>query len=702
MTDDPQAKALPGCPSSQSAWSSASAAFAVALLAAVVAISYAPMLDAGWIWDDDSYVWNNATLRTATGLVDIWLKPRALPQYYPLVHTSYWLEYRLWGLDPTGYHLVNILLHYISSLLLWVLLSRLKLPAAFLAACLFAAHPICVESVAWVTERKNTLSLCLALASLLAWLRTNPFGGDQQAAAGPTGRWLIASLGLFFGSLLAKTVSVVLVGVLPVLIWWKTGRLTSADLRRLLPYFCLGLPLAATTVWLEKHHVGADKIDWGLSWLDRIMLAGRAVWFYAGKCVWPHPLAFFYDRWQIDSTRPAAWYYPAAAVAVLGGALISQNRFGRGPLAATLLFGGCLFPALGFFDVYPFRFSFVADHFAYHAMPVFIGATSVLLARLVQQRRNILYPTGLLLVTAATTLSWHRCGAFQNEETLFRDTLVKTPSSSDAANNLGSFYLGEGRIREAIPLLEQAAVLAIFPDGRSRSLTNLTECFLRLDRPGIAVKTARAANAAYASSRAQALLALALVRTGDLSATDKLLASLPASVRERPELQLTLGERALLLNDRDQAAGHFAACLAAVGPGKRDPACLEIGIAYLKASSFDAAEEFFGRISFNQQRIRGKALMNLGIAEAVRGNLAAASARLEAALAVDPSAADIHGNYGKVLLLCGQPRQALDALQTARQLSGPEFGFLAELAAAQRQVRELDAAAAASPMSPPP
>jgi protein O-mannosyl-transferase len=128
------------------------------LLVVAVLIAYLPALQGGYIWDDNRYVTENPILPQPDGLAAIWTDPGATIQYYPMVFTTFWLEYRLWGLNPLGYHATNILLHALSALLLWAILRRLAVPGAWLAAALFALHPVHVESVAWVTERKNVLS----------------------------------------------------------------------------------------------------------------------------------------------------------------------------------------------------------------------------------------------------------------------------------------------------------------------------------------------------------------------------------------------------------------------------------------------------------------------------------------------------------------------------------------------------------------
>ena len=645
------------------------------LIVAATLVAHSRSVGNGFIWDDDFYVWNNPTLKTLGGIFDIWFRPLSIPQYYPLVHTTYWLEYRLWGDHPAGYHVVNVLLHAGNAVLLWFVLRRLDVPAAWLGALLFAVHPVGVESVAWVTERKNTLSLCLALGSLLAWLEFRNEGTRPW-------RWYALSIALFAASLLAKTVTVSLVGVLLVLTWWKTGRITLRDLRLAAPYLAAGLPLAVATVWLEKHHVGAGNVDWGLSPFDRIVLAGRAVCFYASKLVWPHPLTFFYDRWQIDARQAWQWAFPAAVAAVLVGLVAVSGRIGRGPAAGAMLYCGLLFPALGFFDVYPFKFSFVADHFAYHAMPAFLAGMAAVAYAVSRQAGVSLAIPAAGIISVFIALSWIRTGAFRDHETLYLDTLAKTPTCGIAAGNLGALYLEQGRLAEAIPMLERGELLAQFPDDRARSLANLAECFLRLDRPREARETAQASLAANGTYRGRWLLAQAAVRVGDQAVADQVIAALPAEDLSKPEIALALGERALQSGDKEAAARHFAAYIPESKSTFRNNALLEVGLAYLNAGDIDAASVAFDRIEDSPAQA-AKAQVNLGVAEAMHGNLAAARGRFEQAVELDPTSADAHGNLGKVLLAAGEPARALRHFEASARLAGPNFAFRAEYDAAR-------------------
>ena len=323
-------------------------------------VLYSPLFDAGYIWDDNALVTDNLNLRSLHGLWRIWFVPGATPQYYPATYSSFWLEYQFWGLNPVASHFVNVLLHSLNAIVLWRLLRFLGVPGAWLAAALFALHPVYVESVAWISERKNVLSGLLYLTSAWMFLR--------YALGTRVGRWLYAgSLSLFMLALFAKTITCSLPAVLVILIWWKRGEVDRRIWLTLLPFFIVGAALGLYTVWIEKHFVGAQGVDWDLSWVERCLIAGRALWFYAGKLFWPENLTFIYPRWVIDVRDWFQYLYPVAVVTLVAGLWFARGRIGRGPVAAVLIFCGTLVPALGFFDVYPMRYSFVADHFQYLA-----------------------------------------------------------------------------------------------------------------------------------------------------------------------------------------------------------------------------------------------------------------------------------------------------------------------------------------------
>lgn len=416
----------------------------------LAALAYWPVLQAGFVWDDDDYVTHNETLRSLAGLGRLWFEVGATPQYYPLVHTTFWIEYRLWGLHPAGYHVVNVLLHGLSAVLLLRVLRRLNVPGAWLAAALFAVHPVHVESVAWVTERKNTLSGVFYLAAALAYLRFVAHRGTAR----PARPAYVAFLVCFAAAMLSKTVTVSLPVALAIALWWQQGgRPTRRDLVPLLPALLIALPLALLTVWVERNVVGAKGADWDLSLLDRAVIAGRALWFYLQKLVWPVDLAFIYPRWNIDAS--AAWQLaqPAAWLALLGGTWLARARIGRGPVAALVFFTATLAPALGFFDVYPMRYSFVADHFQYLAS---LGPIILFAAAWTRFGHRFGVP---VILAVLAVLAMLQCHSYRDLETLWRDTIRTNPSCQMAHTNLGELLYSRGEVDAAMPLYTRALEL---------------------------------------------------------------------------------------------------------------------------------------------------------------------------------------------------------------------------------------------------
>jgi len=444
-----------------------------AAIVLLVVAAYVPALRSGYIWDDDVYVTNNVTLRSVEGLWSSWAHLSANVQYYPLVFTSFWLEYHLWQLSPFGYHLVNVVLHVLNALLVWRILRRLEVPGAWLAAAVFAIHPVHVESVAWITERKNVLSGFFYLGAMTAYLRFADCWRDDASrheCAQPGNAWGAYAIAfLLFGfALLSKTVTVTLPVVLLLLAWWKRGTLTKRDVLPLVPFLLLAGVIGSVTPYLERVQVGATGSEWNLSLVDRSLIAGRALWFYLFKLVLPVHLIFSYPRWSVDASRWWQYLFPVSALGTLIVLYVKRARIGRGVLAAVLFFVITLVPALGFFDIYPMRYSFVADHFQYLASlgPIVLG--SALLSKiaddLARAQTSPAAHTGRLvrltlvslLLTTLAVLTWRQSSIYRNEKTLWSDTIRKNPNSWMAYNNLGLFYYRQYDWGRALPLFEQS------------------------------------------------------------------------------------------------------------------------------------------------------------------------------------------------------------------------------------------------------
>jgi len=425
-----------------------------AAIALTTILAYVPAMRGGFIWDDESHVTQSPVLWERNGLLHIWVRPSSIPQYYPLTHTSFWLEYRLWGEQrPAGYHVTNILLHAANAVLLGVVLGRLGLPAAWWAALVFALHPVHVESVAWISERKNVLSTLFYLLAAITYLRFT------ESADRP-GRWRLyaGSFVLFACALLSKTVTASLPAALLLAIWWKNGRVRWRDVAPLLPFFIVGAVMGLVTAHIEVHHVGAEGEEFDFSPAQRILIAGRAVWFYAWKLLWPVNLTFLYERWHVDSAELWQWAFPAAAVAMIGALLLARRRIGRGPLVAALFFGGTLVPALGFFDVYPFRYSFVADHFQYLASIGPIALAAAVVHGLGTRLRWPILP--LAAVPAAlAVLVWRQASVYETDETLWLDVLSKNPKAWLAHSRLAAIEHQRGDFDRAIEHLERSLTM---------------------------------------------------------------------------------------------------------------------------------------------------------------------------------------------------------------------------------------------------
>jgi tetratricopeptide (TPR) repeat protein len=454
----------------------------LALVTAVVA-AYLPALQAGFVWNDDTYLTENRTLDGIEGLRLIWTEPKANEQYYPMVFTSFWVEKHLWSLQPFGYHLVNVLLHAGSALLLWGLLVRLGLPGAWFAAALFALHPLGVESVAWITERKNTLSLFLSLLAIHAWYsfleaRTKAAEPKKkrraERAAEPWSRSPTAFYALAFAcltlALFAKTTACVVPAVLVVLAWWSKGSeglIVSSDVRPLFPLFTIGAFLALQTAWLERTVVQAAGSEWEIGPAGRVVLAGQTALFYAGKLFFPAKLAFIYERWNVDPRDLRQWLEAAGVLGLVAAAWLLRRRVGRGPLTSLLLFLGVLVPAMGFFNVYAMRYSWVADHFAYQALAVFAACTvcaaASWIAPLGIAPRRIAAALGLAVLAVLASRTHAQSRSYRNEETLWRDTLETSPSCFMCETNYGNWLMEKGRAAEAVPHFEKS--LSLKPDN---------------------------------------------------------------------------------------------------------------------------------------------------------------------------------------------------------------------------------------------
>ncbi len=456
-------------------------------------VAYRPAWHAGFVWNDETCVTQNPDMLSFQGLERIWFN--AGKQYYPLTYSTFWLQYRLWGLNAAPYHLFNIFLQAVVATVLWFVLRRLRIPGAWLAAAIFALHPVNVESVAWITERKNTLSgvfyLCSILAALRFWLpEETAVPGSHPPERFKDWKFYWLAFGLFVLALFSKTTTIPLPAVVLLLVWWKRGKVLPRDVYPLLPFVVAGVGVGYVTHWAENRLALTGGADDGYSVLKisifaRLLIASRDIWFYLAKLVWPHPLIFIYPRWNVAPSFPGL--LSLLAIAALAIVLwVKRNTWGR-PLFVTLAyFVGLLFLTLGFFNVFFFNYSFVTDHFQYLACmgPIAAAAAAITLVfdRFVRRTSSPAVeenPSGnmvkvaepalcrpeyfifvLCLLGLLGALTWMQCRVYTDNETLWWVTLARNPNAFLGYDNLGVIFMGRGQVDEAID--EYRKALALF------------------------------------------------------------------------------------------------------------------------------------------------------------------------------------------------------------------------------------------------
>jgi tetratricopeptide (TPR) repeat protein len=517
-----------------------------ALLVLMTLVAYLPALSAGFIWDDDRYVTNNPLMRAPDGLWRIWFSTDSPSQYVPLVYSTFWLEYSVWELFAAGYHFVNVLLHAANAFLLWRLLQRLAVPGAWLAAALFALHPVQVESVAWISERKNVLSLLFSLLALLAWVE---FIGEE---AKPAARLYRRALIFYLLALSSKATACTLPAALLLVLWLKGKAVTRQRLAQIAPFVALGISMGLIAMWWERFHQGTEGGAFSIGLLERILIASRAVWFYLGKLFWPANLTFTYPQWTVNLANPLNYVGLTALAAACAVIFFARRRIGRGMGVAGLFYVATLSPLLGFIMLYTFRYTYVADHYQYVACigPLALAAAGITTAlNRVESRKGLLQPIccAALLLTLGV-LTWQQAGIYHDRGTLWRDTLKKNPQCWMAENNLGNFLAQQGNTGEAMNHYQRA--LEIKPDY-AEAHYNLADAFARQNQPDFAIEHLEAAvriNPQYVKARNN--LGVALLGAGRLdeavSQFERVLELNPRSIATRVNLAVALNKQGRL------------------------------------------------------------------------------------------------------------------------------------------------------------
>ena len=430
---------------------------ALALCAVTLAV-YLPALHGGFVWDDDRYVTHNYLLTAPDGLRRIWFSLESPSQYFPLAYTVLRIERWLWGLNPIGYHWVNLLLHIANALLVGRLLFQLRVRGSWLAAAIFALHPVQVESVAWISELKNVLMGFFFLLTLLVWIEYLDTTGKRRRLL------YLAALLSYLLALFAKSTACTLPAALLLVLWLRSKPIGRRALFEIAPFVLFALGIGVLTIWWEKYHQGT-RVLVSLGLVERILIASRAVWFYLSKIFWPSDLTFIYPRWQIDVANPLAYLGLVAALAAAVLIYYGRRWFGRGVEVAALFFVATLSPLLGFIMLYTFRYTFVADHYQYLACIAPIALASAGLVQLgesTRQTRWLVPGIGFIILASLSPLTWRQSASYRDLETLWHSTIAKNPSCWMAYNNLGVVQFQKGNVDDAILKYNQS--LRLNPD----------------------------------------------------------------------------------------------------------------------------------------------------------------------------------------------------------------------------------------------
>jgi len=595
-----------------------------ALIVLLTIVAYLPAFRAGFILDDDTLILNNRLMTVPDGLYRIWCTTEPF-DYWPLTSTTWWVEWRLWGRNPQGYHVVNVILHALSAVIWWRVLARMKIPASWLAAAVFAVHPVNMESVVWIAERKNTLAMSFFAWTLLGWLKFEVTGHR---------RWWWIALGMFGLALLSKAAVVTLPLVLLGIAWWRRSKVGVPDVLRSLPFFVLAGLLGGVTVWFQNHRAIAADIVRNDSFGSRLAGAGCALWFYLYKALLPLNLCFAYRRWQIDPGN--LLFYAPLLLWIVGLVLCwrCRHRWGRPCLLGLGFYTLMLLPALGFFNVYFMRYSLVADRWQYYSIigliALVIGGAATIAQHVGPRIRVVGKLTAAALLLVLGCLTWKQTHVYRDSETLWTDTLTKNPESCLAQNNLGVILRTRGKLIEAQEHYEQA--IRIAPDYLEAH-NNLGNVLLQSGKVPAAIdEFERALQINSNQAETHYNLGNALLQLGKLT---NAIAEYQTALRIRP----------------DYAEAHN-----------------NLGNALLQSDKVtEAIPQFEQALRLRPDLVQ--APFNLGVAFATQGRLEEALKQYRKAIQIKPDYADAYGNLADLLSAEGRLDEAIENYQRAVALS---------------------------------
>jgi len=596
-----------------------------ALLIAVTLACFWPALRGGWLWDDDLEIVRSPFIRAAGGWWKPWVSPAGM-DYFPLKDTLHWFQWRLWGDAVLGYHVSNVCLHLLSALLLWRLLDKLGAPQAWLGGLLFAVHPVAVESVAWISEFKNTASFPPLLLGLGAWV-------DYDERRRPRDLWL--ALAWFVVAMLCKTSVVMLPFFLLLLAWWRRRRIGLSDLLAAAPFFAVSLVLGLVTLRFQGHRAMIDAGP-AAGFIARFDQAGWNLLFYLRTFLWPVRLSPIYEPFQATLPGLVPWLFVAAA---LVGCWLCRAGWGRHALLGGGWFVLNLIPILGLVPLSYLRVAPRADHFAYLSLAGitalagagFAAAWDAVSSQL-RVRRLILALAGTMLVVAFAVLSRAHAAIFRDESVLWHEAVARSPNAWLAHNNLGRVLMGEGSPSLAREQFE--AALRLGPDS-AEVQTNLGNALEALNlAPAAQAHYEAAVKIDPAFAGAHYGLGRSLLRSGH-----------PAEAAAELQRTVTL--------DPSHAFAHN-----------------NLGLALAQLGHLpDALVEYQKALQLNPRL--PEVYLNLGNAHARAGEVEAAIAEYRKALELDPRYAAAQLNLAATLHALGRDPESQAEAHAARNAGGP-------------------------------
>lgn len=620
---------------------------AAAALVAATFLAYWPVVYAGFVFDDDTLVTGNPRTSADDGLYRIWFTDENY-EYLPLTYSGFWLEYRLWGLHPLGYHLVSAGLHALNALLLWLLLGKLSVPGAWWGALLFAVHPVTASSVAWISEQKNLWALLFALLCLLAYLKFETSG--QR-------RWYAGSVAAFVAALLGKTSVVMLPCLILAYQVRQAGRVQLKDAARTAPFFLASLILGLATVWFQVHRgIAGAHIPIG-NYLERLAAAGDVVWFYLGKALVPLHLSMIYPQWNYSQL--SSW--PLAALVALLALLVYYQHRWNWTQACWLALGAyilILTPVLGFVPMAFMRLALVADHFQYPALPAVTALLGALAAWAIRRQRAAALAPGFV-AAALAFLTAQQAAAYRDDETLWRATIRQNPQAWAAHSNLGKALADRGNLDEALDCFN--AGIRLNPDDLNLRLLSAAALLAQGDLDAAAAQYREAIRANANDIRAYANLAETLLRQ---KKADEAMAYAQAAVALRPDTAWPHYIFAWSLNETGNAAAAAGQAEAAlkIEPDLRE-AHYQLAVARLALGNRAGADaEFQNTLRLDRRHVLTLKYVNdlnvLAMERNRQGRYAEAADCATEAITIDPDLPQLHFNLGNAFYYQSKFREA--------------------------------------------